>query len=602
MNDIRNFCIIAHIDHGKSTLADCLLTLTETLSQHKMKAQVLDNMDLERERGITIKSHAIRISYTYTDGINYIFNLIDTPGHVDFSYEVSHALAACEGALLLIDASQGIQAQTISNLFKAREKGLKIIVVLNKIDISTVDVNTVSTEVAELIGVKKSHIITVSAKTGYGVPKVIDAIINQIPPPAQQKDKPLKVLIFDSLFDPYRGAIAYIRIMAGTLTKGDKVFFMANGTRCIAEEVGYLCMERRPALSLCTGEVGYMIGHIKSLDTVRVGDTITHVHQPTDNPIKGYQEAKPMVFGGIFPAQLEGFEALKLALNRLKLNDSALVYEAEISKALGFGFRVGFLGLLHMEIVQERLAREFTTEIINTMPNVVYKIVLKNMKKAEPALKISNPSQMPNMDKIDTISEPYIEAQIMTPINYIGAVIHLCQKRRGKYISQNHMNNQQVEIIYEIPLAEVVFDFYNVLKSYTSGYASMDYELIGFRAGPLARLDILLNGSVVDALSVITHRDNIHYTGRNLCTKLSKLIPRQQYEVTIQAAIGKKIISKESVRALRKDVTAKCYGGDITRKRKLLEKQKSGKKRMKQVGNIVIPQEAFLSVLTTDKK
>ena len=599
MDRIRNFCIIAHIDHGKSTLADCLLTLTKTLSQRKMKAQVLDNMDLERERGITIKSHAIRMSYTDVNNTNYTLNLIDTPGHVDFSYEVSHALSACEGALLVIDASQGIQAQTMSNLFKARDKGLKIIVILNKIDIPSVDIDAMSEEIADLIDIKQNDILPVSAKNGIGIAKVMDAIINQIPPPQQKNENPLKVLIFDSLFDSYRGAIAYVRIIEGILYKGDKIFFMANGTRCVAEEVGHLCMGRQPTSMLSAGEVGYVIGHIKSLDSVRVGDTITHIHNPTTTPIKGYQETKPMVYGGIFPAQSEGFETLKSALDKLRLNDSALVYEAETSKALGFGFRVGFLGLLHMEIVQERLAREFTTEIINTMPNVVYEVVLKNMKKDSLPLKVSNPSQMPDMDKIETISEPYIQAQIITPPSYIGAVIQLCQERRGKYVSQNHLQNQRVEIIYKMPLAEVVFDFYNVLKSHTSGYASMDYEIIGFQKGSLVRLDVLLNGNIVDTLSVVAHRANIQYLGRRLCEKLKKLIPRQQYEIVIQAAIGKKIIAREAIRALRKDVTAKCYGGDITRKRKLLEKQKAGKKRMKQVGNVIIPQEAFLSVLTT---
>lgn len=597
MNNIRNFCIIAHIDHGKSTLADRLLQITGTISEREMQEQMLDSMDLERERGITIKSHAIKLEYIRPNGEQYIYNLIDTPGHVDFAYEVSRALKACEGAILVVDATQGIEAQTISNLYQAIEQDLEIIPVLNKIDLPSSDTEGVGQQIIDLIGCEREDILTVSGKTGEGVPELLEKIVERIPGPSQELEKPLKALIFDSVFNTYRGSVAYVRVMEGVLRKGEAFKFMANKEEYNAEDVGYLRMNYQPAKELRAGEVGYVIGSVKDLSDVRVGDTITTVKNAATEPIPGYKEAKPMVFSGIFPTQSEDFEDLRTALEKLQLNDASLTYEPETSKALGFGFRAGFLGLLHMEIVQERLDREFDIDIITTVPNVQYEVKLEDGE----VIGVDNPSQMPEVGEIDAIYEPYIKASIITPADYIGPIMKLCQERRGVYINQMFMQNNRVEITYELPMAEVVFDFYDKLKSGTKGYASLDYEFIEYRTGDLVRLDILLNGDQVDALSSITHRDKAYYQGRKVCAKLKELIPRQQFEVAVQAAIGNRIIARDSVRALRKDVTAKCYGGDISRKRKLLEKQKEGKKRMKQVGAVEIPQEAFLAVLSMDE-
>ncbi len=596
MSDIRNFCIIAHIDHGKSTLADRLLQITGTITEREMQEQMLDDMDLERERGITIKSHAIKLNYERPNGDNYFFNLIDTPGHVDFAYEVSRALKACEGAILVVDATQGIEAQTISNLYQAIEQGLDIIPVLNKIDLPSSDPEGVGQQVVDLIGCSMEEIIHVSGKTGEGVPELLEAIVERVPAPKQKVDKRLRALIFDSIFNTYRGSVAYVRVMEGVLKKGDRFRFMSNNMEYNAEDIGFLRMSYEPTNELRAGDVGYVIGSVKSLQDVRVGDTITHVKDGATEAIPGYQEAKPMVFSGIFPTQSEDFEDLRSALEKLQLNDASLTYEPETSKALGFGFRAGFLGLLHMEIVQERLDREFDIDIITTVPNVQYEVELEDESK----IRVDNPSQMPEVVEIDTIYEPYIKANIITPAEYIGPIMKLCQERRGIYVNQMFMQNNRVEISYELPMAEVVFDFYDRLKSGTRGYASLDYEFIEYRPGQLVRLDILLNGDQVDALSSISHRDKAYYQGRKVCAKLKELIPRQQFEVAVQAAIGSRIIARDSVRAVRKDVTAKCYGGDITRKRKLLEKQKEGKKRMKQVGAVEIPQEAFLAVLSMD--
>jgi GTP-binding protein LepA len=596
MSNIRNFCIIAHIDHGKSTLADRLLQITGTITEREMQEQVLDDMDLERERGITIKSHAIKLNYKHPNGSKYFFNLIDTPGHVDFAYEVSRALKACEGAILVVDATQGIEAQTISNLYQAIEQGLEIIPVLNKIDLPSSDPEGVGQQVVDLIGCKMEEILHVSGKTGEGVPELLEAIVERVPAPKEEVDKPLRALIFDSIFNTYRGSVAYVRVIEGVLKKGERFRFMANDMEYNAEDVGYLRMSYEPTQELRAGDVGYVIGSVKSLQDVRVGDTITHAKNGATVPIPGYQEAKSMVFSGIFPTQSEDFEDLRSALEKLQLNDASLTYEPETSKALGFGFRAGFLGLLHMEIVQERLDREFDIDIITTVPNVQYEVELEDKSK----IRVDNPSQMPEVGEISTIYEPYIKANIITPAEYIGPIMKLCQERRGIYVNQMFMQNNRVEITYELPMAEVVFDFYDRLKSGTRGYASLDYEFIEYRPGQLVRLDILLNGDQVDALSSISHRDKAYYQGRKVCAKLKELIPRQQFEVAVQAAIGSRIIARDSVRALRKDVTAKCYGGDISRKRKLLEKQKEGKKRMKQVGAVEIPQEAFLAVLSMD--
>jgi GTP-binding protein LepA len=594
--NIRNFCIIAHIDHGKSTLADRLLERTGTISEREMQEQVLDDMDLERERGITIKSHAIRMDYKRPNGEVVTFNLIDTPGHVDFAYEVSRALKACEGALLVVDAAQGIEAQTISNLYQAIDQELEIIPVLNKIDLPGADPDNVGRQIVDLIGGTKEEILQVSGKTGEGVDELLEAIVERIPKPKQEVDKPLKALIFDSIFNTYRGSICYVRVMEGTLRKGEGIYFMATKKEYDAEEIGYLKLKKEQTKELEAGEVGYVIGSVKSLQDAKVGDTITHQKNKADKPIPGYKEVKPMVFSGIFPTNSEDFEDLRGALEKLQLNDASLSYQPETSKALGFGFRAGFLGLLHMEIIQERLDREFDMDIITTVPNVRYEIDLESGKR----IPVDNPSDMPDAGKVDKVWEPYIKASILTPADYIGPIMSLCQERRGNYVNQHFMQNNRVEITYELPMAEVVFDFYDRLKSGTRGYASLDYEFLEYRKGDLVRLDILLNGEQVDALSSITHRDKAYYQGRKICAKLKELIPRQQFEVAVQAAIGSRVIARDTIRALKKDVTAKCYGGDISRKRKLIEKQKEGKKRMKQVGTVEIPQEAFLAVLSMD--
>lgn len=599
MTEIRNFCIIAHIDHGKSTLADRLLERTGAITEREMQEQILDDMDLERERGITIKSHAIKMDYERPNGEQVIFNLIDTPGHVDFSYEVSRALKACEGALLVVDAAQGVEAQTISTLYQAIDQDLEIIPVLNKIDLPGADIEGVGQQIVDLIGCEQKDILQVSGKTGEGVDLLLEAIYELIPAPGREKDKPLKALIFDSVFNTYRGSIVYVRVMEGTLRQGEGIRFMATDKEYDAEEIGYLKLDKEKTDKLEAGEVGYVIGSVKSLQDARVGDTLTTTDNPANEPIPGYQEVKPMVFSGIYPTDTDDFEDLRSALEKLQLNDASLSYQPETSKALGFGFRAGFLGLLHMEIVQERLDREFDIDIITTVPNVEYQV--HKTEKGEVVKKIvDNPSEMPDPGKVEQVYEPYIKASIITPSEYIGPVMKLCQERRGIYVNQLHMQSNRVEITYELPMAEVVFDFYDRLKSGTRGYASLDYEFLEYRKGDLVRLDILLNGDPVDALSSITHRDKAYELGRKLCGKLKELIPQQQFEVAIQAAIGSRVIARDTIRAMRKDVTAKCYGGDISRKRKLLEKQKEGKKRMKNVGSVEVPQEAFLAVLSMD--
>lgn len=599
MTEIRNFCIIAHIDHGKSTLADRLLERTGAITEREMQAQILDDMDLERERGITIKSHAIKMDYERPNGEKVIFNLIDTPGHVDFSYEVSRALKACEGALLVVDAAQGVEAQTISTLYQAIDQNLEIIPVLNKIDLPGADIEGVGQQIVDLLGCEHEDILHVSGKTGEGVDLLLEAIYEFVPAPGREKDKPLKALIFDSIFNTYRGSIVYVRVMEGTLHQGEGIRFMATDKEYDAEEIGYLKLEKEKTDKLEAGEVGYVIGSVKSLQDARVGDTLTTTKNPAKEPIPGYKEVKPMVFSGIYPTDSDDFEDLRSALEKLQLNDASLSYQPETSKALGFGFRAGFLGLLHMEIVQERLDREFDIDIITTVPNVEYEV--HKTEKGETVKKIvDNPSEMPDPGKVEQVYEPYIKASIITPSEYIGPVMKLCQDRRGIYVNQLHMQSNRVEITYELPMAEVVFDFYDRLKSGTRGYASLDYEFLEYRKGDLVRLDILLNGDPVDALSSITHRDNAYELGRKLCGKLKELIPQQQFEVAIQAAIGSRVIARDTIRAMRKDVTSKCYGGDISRKRKLLEKQKEGKKRMKNVGSVEVPQEAFLAVLSMD--
>ncbi len=590
---IRNFCIIAHIDHGKSTLADRLLEKTGTISQREMQAQVLDSMDLERERGITIKSHAIRMNYRAADGHDYVLNLIDTPGHVDFTYEVSRALNACEGAILVVDAAQGIEAQTISNLYLALGADLEIIPVLNKVDLPSARPDVVAATITDLIGGDPDDVLQVSAKTGEGVDAVLEAVVQRVPPPKGDPDAPLQALIFDSTFDTYRGSIVYVRVVEGTLRKGDPILFMATDRKYNAEEIGHLKLGMAPVQELSPGEVGYLIGSVKDVQDTRVGDTVTHARNPAPRPLPGYREVKPMVFSGIYPTDSADFEDLRASLEKLQLNDAALTYEPETSAALGFGFRVGFLGMLHMEIVQERLDREFDLDIITTMPNVRYTVVLTSGERVV----VENPSEMPPAGRIDEIREPYIKAQIITPTEYIGPLMQLCQERRGVYVNTQYLDPERVDLQYELPLAEIVFDFYDKLKSLSRGYASLDYEFLDERASNLVKLDVMLNGDPVDALSTIVHRDKAYYMGRKLASKLKELIPRQLFEVAIQAAIGTKVIARETVKPLRKDVTARCYGGDITRKRKLLEKQKEGKKRMKQVGAVEVPQEAFLAVL-----
>jgi len=595
MNNIRNFCIIAHIDHGKSTLADRLLEYTQTIEGKDLQAQVLDNMDLERERGITIKSHAIQMEYTLNDE-KYILNLIDTPGHVDFSYEVSRSIAACEGALLIVDSAQGIQAQTISNLYMALEHDLEIIPVLNKIDLPSALPEEVEDQVVELLGCPRESILRASGKTGEGVMDILKAIIERVPAPAGDVNAPLQALIFDSVFNPFRGIIAYYKIFNGSIKKGDLVKFIATEKEYNADEVGILRLDMVPKEEVFCGDVGYIISGIKTSKEVKVGDTITHVKKPSEKAIEGFEEVKPMVFAGLYPIDSEDFENLRSSLEKLQLNDASLTFQPESSVALGFGFRCGFLGLLHMEIIQERLDREFDMDVITTVPNVSYKVYDKKGNCVE----VHNPAGLPEITLIDHIEEPYIRASIITNTTYIGPIMTLCLGKRGILIKQDYISGDRVEIIFDLPLGEIVIDFYDKLKSISKGYASFDYHMHDYRPSKLIKLDILLNGEPVDALSTLTHADNAVTFGRRMCEKLKELIPRQQFDVAIQAAIGAKIIARETVKAVRKDVTAKCYGGDISRKRKLLEKQKEGKKRMKQVGNVEVPQKAFLAVLKLD--
>ncbi|WP_298735250.1 translation elongation factor 4 [uncultured Chitinophaga sp.] len=594
MKNIRNFCIIAHIDHGKSTLADRLLESTKTISERDMQAQVLDDMDLEREKGITIKSHAIQMNYTY-QGEKYTFNLIDTPGHVDFSYEVSRALAACEGALLLVDATQGIQAQTISNLYLAVDNDLEIIPVINKIDMDGAMIPEVKDQIVELIGCKEDEILLASGKTGIGIEDILEAIVKRIPAPKGEPEAPLQALIFDSVFNSFRGIIAYFRVYNGSIKKGDKVKFVNTGQEYFADEVGILKLGLEPKNEVKTGDVGYIITGIKNAKEVKVGDTITLSANPGAG-IKGFEEVKPMVFAGIFPVNTDDFEELRDCMDKLQLNDASLTYELETSQALGFGFRCGFLGMLHMEIIQERLEREFNQTVITTVPNVGF--IAYTTKKE--VLTVNNPSEMPDPSRLERIEEPFIRAQIITKPEYIGNIMTLCLGKRGILINQSYLTTTRVELIFEIPLTEIVFDFYDKLKSQTRGYASFDYSPIGRRESDIVKMDILLNGDKVDALSALIHRSRAQDFGRKLCEKLKELLPRQQFMIAIQAAIGAKIVARETISAMRKDVTAKCYGGDISRKRKLLEKQKEGKKRMRQIGNVEVPQEAFLAVLKLD--
>lgn len=595
MEKIRNFCIIAHIDHGKSTLADRLLQKTNTLNARDFQDQVLDSMDLERERGITIKSHAIQMEHEHNDE-KYFLNLIDTPGHVDFSYEVSRSIAACEGALLIIDATQGIQAQTISNLYLAIEHDLEIIPIMNKMDLDNAMPEEVKDQIVDLVGCSRDDIIEASGKTGMGVDQILEEIINKIPPPKGDANAPLQALIFDSVFNSFRGIYAYFRIMNGTINKGDFVKFVATGKEYNADEIGVLKLKTDPRNQLSAGDVGYIISGIKSSSEVKVGDTITQVENPCEKAIEGFEDVKPMVFAGIYPVDADDYEELRSSMEKLQLNDASLTYEPESSVALGFGFRCGFLGLLHMEIIQERLEREFDMNVITTVPNVSYKVITTKKEVIE----VHNPSGLPAPTIIDHIEEPIISAQIISKSEYLGSVMNLCIEKRGVLKNQVYLTSDRVELSFEMPLAEIVFDFYDKLKSISRGYASFDYFQSGYSIANLVRLDILLNGEMVDALSTLIHRDNAYDFGRRMCIKLKELIPRQQFDIAIQAAIGAKIISRETVKALRKDVTAKCYGGDITRKRKLLEKQKKGKKRMRQVGNVEVPQQAFLAVLKLD--
>lgn len=595
MKNIRNFCIIAHIDHGKSTLADRLLEYTHTIAQKDLQAQVLDDMDLERERGITIKSHAIQMEYAL-NGENFTLNLIDTPGHVDFSYEVSRSIAACEGALLIVDASQGIQAQTISNLYMAIENDLEIIPVINKVDLDSAKPDEVEDQIIELLGCKRDEIIRASGKTGIGIPEILQAIIERIPAPVGDPDAPLQALIFDSVFNPFRGIIAYFKIVNGTINSNDFVKFVATGKQYNADEIGVLKLDMSPRKTLSAGNVGYIISGIKTSREVKVGDTITHVERPCSAAIDGFEEVKPMVFAGVYPIETEDFENLRASLEKLQLNDASLTFTPESSAALGFGFRCGFLGLLHMEIVQERLSREFDMEVITTVPNVSYKVYDKKGAMTE----VHNPSGLPDLTLIERIEEPYIRASVITAADYIGPIMTLCLGKRGELIKQEYISGNRMELTFDLPLGEIVIDFYDKLKSISKGYASFDYHLHDFRESKLIKLDILLNGESVDALSTLTHVDNAVSLGRRMCEKLKELIPRQQFDIAVQAAIGAKIIARETIKAVRKDVTAKCYGGDISRKRKLLEKQKKGKKRMKQIGSVEVPQKAFLAVLKLD--
>ena len=593
MKNIRNFCIIAHIDHGKSTLADRLLQITGTISDRDMQEQALDDMDLERERGITIKSHAIQMDYVF-EGENYILNLIDTPGHVDFSYEVSRSIASCEGALLIVDATQGIQAQTISNLYLAIENNLEIIPILNKMDLQSAMPEEVKDQIVELLGCDRTDIIAASGKTGLGVEEILKAVIEKVPAPKGNPNAPFQALIFDSVFDSYRGIRAYFKVMNGEIKKGEKVKFISTNKEYIAEEVGTLKLKPTPKQVIKTGDVGYLISGIKIAKEVKVGDTITTVANPAQR-IQGFEDVKPMVFAGIYPVDTEEFEELRDAMEKLQLNDASLTFQPESSMALGFGFRCGFLGMLHMEIIQERLEREFDMTVITTVPNVSYNAYLTSNR--EEAVLINNPSDLPDPSRIDRVEEPYIKASVITKSDYVGAIMSLCIEKRGELVNQIYLTTDRVELIFNVPLAEIVFDFYDRLKSISKGYASFDYHPIGFRVSKLVKMDLLLNGDPVDALSALVHADNAYELGKKICKKLKELIPRQQFDIAIQAAIGAKIISRESISALRKDVTAKCYGGDITRKRKLLEKQKKGKKKMKQIGNVEIPPKAFLAVL-----
>ena len=591
MKNIRNFCIIAHIDHGKSTLADRLIEYTATVDKRLMENQVLDDMELEKERGITIKSHAIQMNYK-----GYTLNLIDTPGHVDFSYEVSRSIAACEGALLIVDASQGVQAQTISNLYMALEHDLEIIPVMNKCDMDSAMPEKVEDEIIDLLGCKREEILRCSAKTGDGVPEILDAIIDRIAPPEGDPEAPLQCLVFDSVFNPFRGIIAYFKVVNGTMRANDRVRFFNTGKEYDADEIGVLKLNMQPTKEISAGNVGYIISGIKTSTEVKVGDTITHVARPCSKAIEGFEEAKPMVFAGVYPIEAEDYEDLRASLEKLQLNDAALTFSPESSVALGFGFRCGFLGLLHMEIVQERLDREFDMDVITTVPNVSYNVYTKDGEKVE----VHNPAGMPDITMIDRIEEPYIRASVITTSNFIGPIMTLCLGKRGELVKQEYISGDRMEILYDMPLGEIVIDFYDKLKSISKGYASFDWHHNGFRPSNLVKLDILLNGEQVDALSTLTHRDNAESFGRRMCEKLKELLPRQQFDIAIQAAIGAKIIARETVKQVRKDVLAKCYGGDVSRKRKLLEKQKKGKKRMKQIGNVEVPQKAFLAVLKLD--
>ena len=595
MKNIRNFCIIAHIDHGKSTLADRLLQYTGSVGDRDFQDQVLDDMDLERERGITIKSHAIRMNYTYK-GEEYILNLIDTPGHVDFSYEVSRSIAACEGALLLVDATQGVQAQTISNLYLAIDHDLEIIPVINKMDMPSAMPDEVKDQIIDLLGCKMEDIIEASGKTGFGVEEVLEAVVTKIPEPKGDPNAPLQALIFDSVFNSYRGVISYFRIFNGTINKGDHVKFFSTDKEYNADEIGFLKIKPEPTQTMSAGMVGYIISGIKTSVEVKVGDTVTHVENPCETMIAGFEEVKPMLFAGIYPTDADDYEELRASLEKLQLNDASLTFVPESSAALGFGFRCGFLGLLHMEIVQERLDREFDMDVIATVPNVSYNVITTKKE----LLEVHNPSGMPNPSEIDHVEEPFIRAQIISKADYIGPIMKLCLDKRGTLLNQVYIASNRIEMTFDLPLGEIVFDFYDKLKSISKGYASFDYHITDYKPAKLVKLDILLNGDSVDALSSLTHVDNAYPFGRKICEKLRELIPRQQFDIAIQAAIGSKIIARETIKALRKDVTAKCYGGDITRKRKLLEKQKKGKKKMRQIGNVEVPQSAFLAVLKLD--
>jgi GTP-binding protein LepA len=594
MKHIRNFCIIAHIDHGKSTLADRLLDATGAVTEREKQDQLLDNMDLERERGITIKSHAIQMNYTL-DSQDYVFNLIDTPGHVDFSYEVSRSIAACEGALLVVDAAQSIQAQTISNLYLALENDLEIIPVLNKVDLPSANPEEVTDDIVDLLGCQAEEVIHCSAKTGLGIESILEAIVARIPSPEGDNHAPLQALIFDSVYNPFRGVETYFRVMNGQITKGDRIKFIATGKEYNADEVGALKLKQEPRKHVETGDVGYLITGIKEAKEVQVGDTITLAASPTDSPIDGFEEVKPMVFAGIYPVDTEDYEELRNSMEKLQLNDASLVFQPESSAALGFGFRCGFLGMLHLEIIQERLEREFDMSVITTVPNVSYHAYTK--KNPDEIVLVNNPTDLPDPSILDHVEEPFIKASIITKADYVGNVMSLCIEKRGQITNQTYLTPERVELSFDMPLAEIVFDFYDRLKSVSRGYASFDYGPIGLRTSKLVKVDILLNASPVDALSALVHTDNAYTLGKKMCEKLKELIPRQQFDIPIQAAIGAKIISRETIKAVRKDVTAKCYGGDITRKRKLLEKQKKGKKKMRQVGNVEIPQQAFMAVL-----